>query len=137
LNESGQHSIIGVFDAEITIVDQGYRATGSDGPTSYSGTVCSLDKEFTVIGHNGPLTYTDTFTPSGDGRTGTGSLFGEYARVTWTGSGPYKVEGFDIYKARIVWEVTTTASIPQMSGSGTGTAHIDLVPLETDECNKP
>lgn len=137
-DDSGGHAI-GVFTSEITIVDRGYRATGQDGPTSYSGKVCSLDKPFTVTGHNGPLTYTDTFAPSGDGRTGGASLYGVYYGGTWTGGGPYKIEGFDSDKPRIVWKVTTTVSGAPGSASGVGIATIYLVPLEPDspECNKP
>ncbi len=32
----------GIFTSQITIVDRGYKVSGSDGPTVYSGTVCSL-----------------------------------------------------------------------------------------------
>jgi hypothetical protein len=122
------------FAARVTIVDRGYRATGSDGPTTYSGTVCSLDKEFTVIGHNGPLDLTFKFTPSGDGRAGTGNLGGSVSVATWTGDGPYTIEGFNGEKPKIVLVTHQTVS-GKISGSGT--FHIDLVPLDTDECNKP
>ena len=119
--------------ALITIVDGGYRATGSEGPgpTTYSGTICSLDKEFTVVGHNGPLELTFKFTPSGDGRTGTGTLGGAYSVANWTGGGPYTIEGFGSDKPKIVWVTHQTVS-GKISGSGT--FHIDLVPLDTDEC---
>ena len=115
----------------ITIIGRGYRASGSDGPTSYSGTVCSLDKEFTVIGHNGPLDLTFKFTPSGDGRAGTGTLGGSVSVATWIGDGPYTIEGFDSEKPKIVWVTDQTVS---GKISGRGTFHIDLVPLDTDEC---
>ena len=120
-------------ECEITIVDRGYRATGQDGPTSYEGVICSLDKTFTVTGHNGPLTYTDTFAPSGDGRTGAAVLYGAYYGGTWTGEGPYKIEGFDSDKPRIVWKVKTTVSGAPGSASGVGIATIYLVPLNPDE----
>ena len=119
----------------ITIVGGGYTATGSEGPgpTTYSGTVCSLDKEFTVIGHNGPLDLTFKFTPSGDGRDGTGTLagtaVGTHASVTWTGGGSYKVEGFDSEKPKIVFVTHQTVS---SLTSGSGTFNIDLVPLDKE-----
>ncbi len=122
-----------VRNCEITIVDRGYRASGSDGPTSYSGTICSLDKEFTVTGHNGPLTYLFTFSPSGDGRKGTGSLVGSYSGGTWTGGGPYKIERFDSDSPRILWQVGTTISGKPGTTSGGGIATINLVPLNPDE----
>jgi hypothetical protein len=120
-------------ESVITIVDRGYKATGSDGPTTYSGTICSLDKEFTVIGHNGPLDLTFKFTPSGDGRAGTGTLGGSVSVAIWTGNGPYTIEGFDSEKPKIVW--VTDQSVSALA-SGRGTFHIDLVPLDTDECSK-
>jgi hypothetical protein len=135
LNESGQHSFIGVFDAEITIVDRGYRASGSQGPTTYSGAICSLDKEFTVIGHNGPAVFTYKFTPSGDGRTGTGTIAGGYSIATLSGGGPYTIEGFDSEKTRIVWDINSTWAISGREGGGH--YRIDLVPLKPDEkCNQ-
>ena len=132
--ETGEYTNVSkTFAAKITILDRGYKASGQDPPTFYSGTVCSLDKPFTVMGHNGPLTYTLKFTPSGDGQSGAGTLAGGYASVSWSGNGPYKVEGFDGNKPRILFDVTTTAT-HRISGSGTGTMHIDLTPLETNEC---
>lgn len=112
---------------------KGYSASGSDGPTSYSGTICSLDKEFTVVGHNGPLELTFKFTPSGDGRTGTGTLGGAYSVANWTGGGPYTIEGFGSDKPKIVWVTQQTVS-GKISGSGT--FHIDLVPAGPGECAK-
>jgi hypothetical protein len=119
-----------VRECEITIVGNGYRATGSDGPTSYSGTICSLDKEFTVIGHNGPLDLTFKFTPSGDGRAGIGTLGGSVSVATWTGNGPYTIEAFGSDKPKIMWVTHQTVS---GKFSGSGTFHIELVPLDTDE----
>lgn len=122
----------GTLESVITIIDRGYKATGSDGPTTYSGTVCSLDKEFTVVGHSGPLALTFKFKPSGDGRAGTGSLDGSVSVATWTGNGPYTIEGFDSEKPKIVWVTDQTVS---GKISGRGTFHIDLVPLDGDECS--
>lgn len=119
----------GMFTAHITIVDRGYRASGSDGPTTYSGTVCSLDKEFTVIGHNGPGYFSLKFTPSGDGRAGTGTLGS--SPDLWIGGGSYTIDGFDSEKPRIVF--VTQYSFNGKSG-GAGTWHIDLMPLEGNEC---
>jgi hypothetical protein len=49
-------------------------------------------------------------------------------------SGSYTVEGIDTDKPRIVWHMSGTATIPQISTSGGGDAHIDLTPLETEGC---
>jgi hypothetical protein len=129
---------IAVLHAEIAkLLDKNcepYKASGQDGPTSYSGTICSLDKEFTVVGHNGPLELTFKFTPSGDGRAGTGTLGGSVSLAAWTGNGPYTIEGFDSEKPKIVWVTQQTVS-GKISGSGT--FHIDLVPLGKGETCKP
>jgi hypothetical protein len=131
------HYNVRVEGAEITIIDRGYTATGSDSQVSYSGTICDLAKPFTVIGHGGPG-FTFKFTPSGDGRTGTGAISsGVYATDTWTGGGPYKIEGFAGDKPRIIWEVTMTVSGRQGKAPGSITQHIDLVPIDTDECKQP
>lgn len=122
------------FASKITIIDYGWRATGQDGPTSYSGVICSLNEPFTVIGTNGPLIYTDRFTPNGT-LAGTATLSGQLSGVKWAGNGPYVVEGHNTDKPRIVWQVTTTACGGGLCGDGAAPAHIDLVPLDTDECN--
>ncbi len=122
------------FASKITIIDYGWRATGQDGPTSYSGVICSLNEPFTVIGTNGPLIYTDRFTPDGS-VAGTATLSAQLSGVKWAGNGPYVVEGYNTDKPRIVWQVTTTACGGGLCGNGAAPAHIDLVPIETGECN--
>jgi hypothetical protein len=125
---------------EITIVDRGYTATGSDatssGPISYSGTICDLAKTFTVIGDEGPLKLTFTFTPSGDGRDGTGTISSSnvVGASRWTGGGAYWIKGFGGDKPRIIWEVKVTVLTPVGPKSAPFTHHVDLVPLETYEC---
>jgi hypothetical protein len=132
-------SFVGREVSKITIVDWGYTATGSDvtggGPMSYSGTICDLAKSFTVIGHEGPLTVTFTFTPSGDGRTGTGTISGVVRGIAWSGGRPYKIEGFDGDKPRIILEAAVTVSGPPGTGTKPFTHHIDLVP-GSSECTK-
>ncbi len=129
--ETGHNGKTGNFVAHITIVDRGYTASGTDGQTTYSGTVCSLDKEFTLIGHNGPGVFTYKFTPSGDGRAGTGALAGGVSIATLAGGGPYTIEGFDSEKPKIVWD---TQYLWVNGKAGGGTYHIDLVPLDGNEC---
>lgn len=126
----------GVFTAEITIVNRGYKASGSDGPTSYSGTVCSLEEPFTIIGTNDALVLTNKFTPAGGGRSGTGTTVGGFSGLSWNGSGSYKVDGFDSDNPWIIFDVSTTVTGLPLKGSGSGTAHIVLNRLETDECNQ-
>src|SRR5206468_2187686 len=107
-DETRIEKMTGTLAATITILEPGYKVSGSDGPTTYSGTVCRLDKEFTVFGHNGPLELTFKFKPSGDGRAGTGSLGGSVSVATWIGAGPYTIEGFDSENPKIVWVTDQT-----------------------------
>jgi hypothetical protein len=139
LAPSREAGIKDVRTCEITIVDRGYTATGSDetssGPISYSGTICDLAKTFTVMGDEGPLKLTFTFTPSGDGRNGTGTISsGVVAASRWTGGGAYWIKGFGGDKPRIIWEVNVTVLTPLGPKSAPFTHHIDLVPLETYDC---
>ena len=120
---------------EITIIDRGYRATGSDGPTSYSGTICSLNKPFTIIGTNGPVRYTNTFTPS-SATEGTAISEAAFGQARFTGGGPYQVEGADTDHPRIVWNVNGKLSVGGRTGGGGGPAHIELSPLDTNECGE-
>jgi hypothetical protein len=118
------------FSTKITILDRGYRATGSDGEFTYSGTICDLTKPFTVVSQNQGM-FTFKFTPSGDGRAGTGTWDGSYGSVYWTGGGPYTIEGFDSENPKIVFVTHETVS---PGASGNGTFHIDLIPLDGNEC---
>ena len=113
---------------------QGYRAAGQDGPTSYSGVVCSLEKPFAVTATNSFLLYPLKFVPSG-GTAGTLSYDTTYKMLTMTGTGTYTIEGADTDRPRILAQTQSTLSGMGRSSSGGGPAHIDLVPLDTDECN--
>jgi len=119
--------------SEITIVDRGYRASGSDGPTSYSGVVCSLEKPFTITGNNTLVPYPLKFVPS-SGTVGTLSYSATYKLLTMAGEGTYTIEGADTNKPRILAQTKSTLSGMSHSSSGGGPAHIDLTPLDTDEC---
>jgi hypothetical protein len=114
---------------------QGYSASGQDGPTTYSGVVCSLEKPFTITANNGFLTYPLNFAPS-NGTTGTLSYLTTWKVLTMSGSGTYTVEGADSDKLRILAQTKSTLSSMGRSSSGGGPAHIDLTPLDTDECAK-
>jgi hypothetical protein len=130
-----QHWQVDYKSAEsvITIVDRGYRASGRDGPTSYSGVVCSLDKPFTITGNNALVAFPLKFVPS-SGTAGTLSYSATYKFLTMAGAGTYTIEGADTDKPRILAETKSTLSGMGRSSSGGGPAHIDLTPLDTDEC---
>lgn len=113
-----------------------YEASGQDGPVVYSGTICSLEKPFTVTGTQPMFVYEFKFVPSTgtDGTTGTMSYSLNQGMFSFSGNGTYKVENAGTGKFRIIAQTQSTASIPVATTSGGGPAHIDLTPLPA-RCN--
>jgi hypothetical protein len=119
------------FQTQITILDRGYRATGSTGGVALSGVICDLEKPFTIIG-TADIAYTYNFNPSSaTGGTGSYSL----PQYLLGATGGYTVEGADTDHPTIVWQTVTTAGIgtPVARSRNVG-YEIPLVPLEGDEC---
>ncbi|MEO7924370.1 MAG: hypothetical protein ABIR30_11890 [Chitinophagaceae bacterium] len=102
-----------------------FLASGQDGPTVYSGTVCDTRAPFELTGTNGPLIYPFKFTPTSDS-TGTFSFITQYSSVVWKGSGTYIIKGLKTGKARMDTESTTTVTTPGGTSSGSGPGHINL-----------
>ncbi len=117
----------------ITIVEPGYTASGSDGPTSYSGVVCSLDKPFTVTASNNLVTFPLMFVPS-SATAGTMSYTAARETLSMIGSGTYVIEGSDTETPKILAQTKSTLSSHGYSSSGGGPAHIILTPITTSEC---
>lgn len=111
----------------------GYRASGQDGPVIYSGYVCDLEKPFTLSGTVREVTYNYKFTPA-SATAGTATLSLIYI-ATFVGNGPYTIDGIDSGNPRITWRVATVISLQGHTGGGSGIAHINLTPLDTDECS--
>jgi len=135
---TGESTIIEkTFESRITIVGPSYRATGTWGGMTFSGTVCSLDKPFKIIGQS-QLTFNFSFTPSSEtGEGGTVSLGGGGMGVTLhNGSGSYTVTGIDTDNPRIALTMDSfKGSYPGVgTAEGSGTRYVDLVPLDTNEC---
>ena len=124
----------GMLVAHITIIDRGYKAGGHDGPTTYSGTICDLSKPFTITGNNTLVPYPLQFVPS-TATAGTLSYTATYKMLTMTGSGTYTIEGADTDTPKIVAQTKSTLSAMGRSSSGSGPAHIDLTPLDGNECS--
>lgn len=136
-SETGATSVVQrTFSARITIIDRGYRATGRTADAVYSGVVCRLDDPFDVTVTTPLFTYPLKLVPNGGrGTTGTMSFAARVSVITMTGTGSYTIEGFDTDKPRLAVKADSTGQTPIGSRSGGGTLYIDLVPLETDECN--
>ena len=133
-DDSGKRSI-GVFESEITIVDRGYKATGRTGDVVYSGVVCNLEKRFVVTGTSSLNSYPFTFVPTSP-TSGTVSFDAMAPGIKMEGSGSYKIVGADTDKPRIAMTMGSAGHTQIGSRSGGGTVYIDLIPFDTDECNK-
>jgi len=122
----------GVFGfTEITILDRGYRVSGQDGPVSYSGIVCDLEKPFSIGTAMGPVSFATNFTPAKWDR-GTASWTASYGAMG-SGTGPYWLEeqkdGF-----QIIVNLNSKVRLASRQSTGTGVAHITLTRLTSDEC---
>jgi hypothetical protein len=111
----------------------GYRATGRTADVVYSGVICSLEQPFTVTGTSPLNSYPFKFVPT-SATTGTASFGATAPGISMEGSGSYKIEGADTDKPRIAMTLGSVGHTPVGSRSGGGTVYIDLVPLETGEC---
>jgi len=116
------------------ILQEDYRATGSGGGLTFSGTVCDLEKPFIINGQS-QLTFIFKFTPSSL-TTGAVSVGGGGGGVTLHSvSGTYTVTGLDTDKPTIALSMESfKGSYPGVgTAQGSGTRNIDLVPLEGNE----
>lgn len=120
------------FSTKITIIDRGYRATGSTADLTYSGVICDLEKPFTVSGS--VIGYKFQFTPS-SATAGTVTITAAGMSVKAQGGGTYTIEGADTDRPRIAMKANVVGHSPVGSRTGSGTVYIDLVPLEKGECN--
>jgi hypothetical protein len=55
--------------------------------------------------------------------------------LTMAGSGTYTIEGIDTDTPKIVAQTKSTLSAMGRTSSGGGPAHIDLTPLDGNECD--
>ncbi len=137
------HYDLGEFVLNLQDWATGYRVDQVYGEGRITGTICSLDKPFTLqfFGQppeTGPMTGTFTFAPSGKSG-GTWSYTGEVqgAPVTHTGTGGYKVEAEGEgapYFEMGGGQVTTTTPM----GSQTNLGRTEILGLEaaTEGCSQ-
>ena len=127
---------MGEYVFRLTDWQSGYRATGKTMDVTYSGVICKLEDPFTVTGTSFLNSFPFKFVPnSGRGRSGTVSFNAAVPAIKMEGSGSYTIEGADTDKPRIAMTMGSVGHTPLGSRQGGGTVYIDLVPLETDECN--
>ena len=127
---------ISQLEAKIRIIGQGYRATGTSGGMTFSGTICSLEKPFTITGQT-QLKFNFDFTPS-SAEAGSVAITGGGMGITiGNGTGTYTIEAADADKPKIALAGSFTGTYPGAgTAQGGGTKYIDLVPIETDDCGE-
>ncbi len=113
-----------------------YKATGQTADVVYSGVICGLEKPFTIIGTYPSMIIPFKFVPSSD-TAGTASYSSTQGIITVGGSGTYTIERSDTDSPKIVWRVAMTMSGPGITRTDSGVAdiNINLVPLNTAECD--
>lgn len=129
-SEGGQR---GMFAAHVTIVDRSYRASGHDGPTSYAGVICSLEQPFMLMGNNSLVPYPIKFFPT-SATSGTLTYLATWKLLTMSGVGTYTIDGTDTDHPLIVAQTKSTLTAMGRTSTGGGPAHIDLTPLDANEC---
>ena len=121
--------------ATITIIGPRYRASGGDGPITYSGPVCSLEEPFTITASQPGISHQVYFTPT-NATSGKMSYGTDVGPMSMDGKGTYQISGWDTKWPEIVVKLASNARIPMASSSGSGTAHIHLDEFDTKECDK-
>jgi hypothetical protein len=122
------------FESRITIIDRGYKATGSAGPVVFDGVICDLAAPFTVNGRHPMLNYPLKFVPSSP-VNGKWSYSASVSLLKTSGNGTYTVsDSSPDHPPRIEIVGMSTASIPVKTLTGGGPAFIYLEPNAGNEC---
>lgn len=116
---------------------KGYQASGTDGPFSWSGVVCSLDQPFTVSTGGGPPMQSFSFIPSSP-QGGTASYDETKFDTHWTGHGTYSVQGSGAENLSILGQINDGCAATKAGKTCKGFPfQITLTPLGTNECGQP
>ena len=85
----------------------GYTVSGTSGPVTFSGQICSLDKPFVINGKFANGSETQSFTPSSS-RSGAVKESGNSGGCTQTGGGTYKITMNDADSGVLEFNETVT-----------------------------
>jgi hypothetical protein len=118
--------------AKMIIVNRAYKASGQDGPTVYSGTICDLSQPFLVTGTHPLFTFPFRFTPASPTQ-GKMNYESRWALTKAKGVAPYTVEGADTDSPRIIMDAQSTLLTPVVTTGGGGKATIQLTLLKSGE----
>ncbi len=117
--------------------DLSYKAVGEG--ISYSGTICDLQKPFTLISKSPYNDFTVQFTPSSTEAgsfTIKGSMVGGVGTTYIDGSGHYTVTSLGGRATQLILNVDNASAVNTAMGGGTGGGFQILIDLaEIEKCN--
>ncbi|MFO1464064.1 MAG: hypothetical protein U1F66_09810 [bacterium] len=111
-----------------------YQASGQFLRLVISGLICDIEKPFTLKGKS-MLDFTFKFTPSSASAGSVVISMSGYGG-TGAGSGSYTIQGIETENPKMTVIASYTGRFPPGSAMGSGPLQIDLVPLETSECDQ-
>jgi len=111
----------------------GYTVSGTSGPVTFSGQICSLEKPFVINGKFGNGSETQSFTPSSS-TGGTVKEEGNSGGCNQVGSGTYKVTLNEEGSGTLEFTETVTASCPPFTRTKTYTFSVTLKPESGLSC---
>lgn len=119
----------------ITIVDRGYKVSGTVGDLDFQGVICDPEKTFTVK-TNSPFHNDFFFTPSSS--TGGTWKFAMKGGFSGGGAGKYTLDGLDSAAPKLTIGGDSSGCYHGICGSGGGVAQLNLTPLTSadGECGK-
>jgi hypothetical protein len=128
----------GMLISRITIIDRGYRATGTaGGGVVFAGVVCDLNAPFSIDARSPLMTFPLKFEPSSP-TAGAWRYTATIPHLQTSGGGNYTVDQPSADHSTLIRIVgSSNAKIPVISAAGGGPATIQLVPLESGECTQP
>ena len=112
---------------------QQYTVSGTSGPVTFSGQICSLDKPFVINGTFGNGSETQTFTPSSS-TSGTVQESGNSGGCTQSGGGTYKIILNEQGSGTLEFTETVTGVCGSFSNTKTVTFKVSLTPASGLSC---
>jgi hypothetical protein len=121
------------LDLTATTGGQQYTVSGTSGPVTFSGQICSLDKPFVINGTFGNGSETQTFTP-GSSTNGTVQESGNSGGCTQSGGGTYKITLNEQGSGILEFTETVTGVCGSFSNTRTATFKVSLTPASGLSC---
>ena len=112
---------------------QQYTVSGTSGPVTFSGQICSLDKPFVIDGTFANGSEKQTFTPSSS-TSGTVQESGNSGGCTQSGGGTYKITLNEQGSGTLEFTETVTGVCGSFSNTKTVTFKVSLTPASGLSC---